>query len=144
MVAQALSSLLQRASIDDHDEVLTSANDVLAKSKSDLYAQHVKVVALSKLDRYEDSLRLFEEAGDSLKKRAPLEYAYALYKSGKVEEAIDVITQLGGGRGANHLEAQAVRIPEAGWIEGLELIEAELPCREVPSGRRPLPRPAPG
>lgn len=118
MVAQALSSLLQRASIDDHDEVLTSANDVLAKSKSDLHAQHVKVVALSKLDRYEDSLRVFDGAGDGLKKRAPLEYAYALYKGGKVEEAIDVITRLGGGRGANHLEAQAVRFPEERWTEG--------------------------
>jgi len=112
MVAQALSSLLQRASIDDHNEVLSSADDILAKSKSDLHAQHVKVVALSKLDRYEDSLRVFEEAGDALKKRAPLEYAYALYKSGKVEEAIDVITRLGGGRGASHLEAQAVRSHE--------------------------------
>lgn len=108
MVAQSLSSLLQRATIDDHNELLASSNAVLAKSKSDPQAQHAKIVALVKLDRYEDSLRVFEEGGDALKKRASLEYAYTLYKCGKSEEAIDVIARLGGGRGASHLEAQAV------------------------------------
>ena len=108
MVAQSLSSLLQRATIDDHNELLASSNAVLAKSKSDPQTQHAKVVALVKLDRYEDSLRVFEEGGDALKKRASLEYAYTLYKCGKSEEAIDVIARLGGGRGSSHLEAQAV------------------------------------
>lgn len=108
MVA-SLSSLLQRASIDDHDQLLESANAVLAKSKSDSQAQHVKVVALLKLDRYQDTLRAFEEGGDALKQRASLEYAYALYKCGQLDEAIDVVSRLGGGRGASHLEAQAVR-----------------------------------
>lgn len=108
MPAQSLSSLLQRASIDDHDEVLKSANNALAKSKSDLHALHVKVVALSKLDRYEDSLRVFEAAGDALKKRAALEYAYALYKCGNLEQAADVVSRFGTGRGADHLEAQVV------------------------------------
>lgn len=108
MPAQSLSTLLQRATIDDHEEVLASANAALAKSKSDLHAQHVKVVALSKLDRYEDSLRVFEEAGDNLKKTAALEYGYALYKCGRLDEAIDIVTRFASGRGANHLEAQAV------------------------------------
>lgn len=108
MVTQSLSSLLQRASIDDHEEVLSSANAVLAKSKSDTHAQHVKVVALLKLDRYEDALRVFEEGGDVLKKQASLEYAYVLYKCGRSDDAIDVVTRLGRGRGASHLEAQAV------------------------------------
>lgn len=108
MVAQSLSSLLQRASIDDHEEVLSSANAVLAKSKSDTHAQHAKVVALLKLDRYEDTLRVFEEGGDTLKKQASLEYAYVLYKCGQLNDAIDVVARLGGGRGASHLEAQAV------------------------------------
>ncbi|KAI9931274.1 hypothetical protein ASPWEDRAFT_229844 [Aspergillus wentii DTO 134E9] len=107
MTAQSLSSLLQRASIDDHDEVLKSCNAALAKSKSDLQAQHVKVVALLKLDRYEDSLRVFEDADDALKKRAALEYAYTLYKCGRLDESIDVVSGLSGGRGAGHLEAQA-------------------------------------
>jgi hypothetical protein len=108
MATQSLSSLLQRASIDDHEEMLSSANAALAKSKSDINAQHVKVVALLKLDRYEDCLRVFEESGDALKKKAALEYAYALYKHGQPDEAINVVSLLARGRGANHLEAQAV------------------------------------
>lgn len=111
MSTQTLNSLLQRATIDDHEEVLASANAALAKSKSDLRAQHVKVVALSKLDRYEDSLRVFEEGGDALKKTAALEHAYALYKCGRLDEAIDIVSRFASGRGANHLEAQAVCSP---------------------------------
>ncbi|KAF4269024.1 hypothetical protein CNMCM8812_001656 [Aspergillus fumigatus] len=107
MATQSLSSLLQRASIDDHEEMLSSANAALAKSKSDINAQLVKVVALLKLDRYEDCLRVFEESGDALKKKAALEYAYALYKHGQPDEAINVVSRLARGRGAKHLEAQA-------------------------------------
>lgn len=108
MATQSLTSLLQRASIDDHDELLRSANAELSRSKSDLHAQHVKVVALLKLDRYEDCLRVFEENGEALKKKAALEYAYALYKLNRSDEAISVVSGLTSGRGANHLEAQAV------------------------------------
>ncbi|OJZ87643.1 hypothetical protein ASPFODRAFT_131573 [Aspergillus luchuensis CBS 106.47] len=107
MAAQSLSSLLQRASIDDHEEVLQSCNAALAKSKSDLHAQHIKAVALLKLDRYADCLRVFEEAGDGLKNRAALEYAYALYKCGQLDPAIEVVSRVAGERGALHLEAQA-------------------------------------
>lgn len=108
---QSLSSLLQRASIDDHEEVLKLSNAALRASRTDLQARHVKVVALLKLDRYEDSLRVLEEGGDALKTRAPLEYAYALYKCGKLNEAVDVATKSEAGRGAKHVEAQAVRVP---------------------------------
>ncbi|KAL5046792.1 hypothetical protein BDW71DRAFT_59404 [Aspergillus fruticulosus] len=107
MSTQSLSSLLSRASIDDHEEVLRSCDAVLTKSRSDTQAQHVKVVALLKLDRYEDCLRVFEEGGDILKKKAALEYGYALYKTGHPEAAIDVVSSLAGDRGARHLEAQA-------------------------------------
>ncbi|KAJ5669440.1 hypothetical protein N7462_010510 [Penicillium macrosclerotiorum] len=106
MVAQSLSSLLQRASIDDHEEVLQSCNEALAKSKTDQNAQHIKIIALLKLDRYEDALRVFMSGGEALKKRAGLEYAYALYKCGKLEEALEAVTQSGASRGAGHLEAQ--------------------------------------
>jgi signal recognition particle subunit SRP72 len=111
MVAQSLASLLQRASIDDHEEVLQSCNAVLAKSKSDLQAQHMKVVALLKLDRYDEALRTFEAGGDALKKSAGLEYAYASYKCGKLEQATEAVTRTASGRGADHLEAQVVRCP---------------------------------
>lgn len=104
---QSLAALLQRATIDDHEEVVKSCNAALKKSKNDIHAQHVKAVALLKLDRFEDCLRVIEEGGDALKKRASLEYAYALYKTGKLSEALDVAARLCTGRGAKHLEAQA-------------------------------------
>ncbi|KAJ9211482.1 hypothetical protein DTO166G4_6903 [Paecilomyces variotii] len=106
-VVQSISSLLQRATIEDHEEVLKTCNAALKKSKNDTQAQHVKVVALLNLDRYDDALRVIEEGGDALKKRAALEYAYALYKSGKLSEAVDVAARSGAGRGAKHVEAQA-------------------------------------
>ncbi|KAJ5126014.1 hypothetical protein N7526_008191 [Penicillium atrosanguineum] len=106
MVAQSLSSLLQRASIDDHEEVIQSCNETLAKSKTDIHAQHIKVIALLKLDRYEDALRVLEAGGDALKQRAGLEHAYALYKCAKLEEALDAVTRADPSRGASHLEAQ--------------------------------------
>lgn len=147
MVAQSLSSLLQRASIDDHEEVLQSCNEGLAKSKSDLHAQHIKVIALLKLDRYEDALRVLEAGGDALKKRAGLEYAYALYKCAKLEEALEAVTRSGAGRGASHLEAQVV------WVQSKRILRLtcadnclriELPCRTIPSCRRPLRAAVPG
>ncbi|KKK17888.1 signal recognition particle protein [Aspergillus rambellii] len=92
MATQSLSSLLQRATIDDHEEVLRSSDAVLAKSKTNAHAQHVKVVALLKLDRYEDCLRVFEECGDRLKQKAALEYGYALYKCGQPDAAIGVVS----------------------------------------------------
>jgi signal recognition particle subunit SRP72 len=111
MSTQSLSWLLSRASIDDHEQVLQSCDAALAKSKSDLQAQHVKVVALLKLDRYDDCLRVFEDGGDNLKRQAALEYGYALYKSGNPDAAIEVVSGLADERGARHLEAQAVCHP---------------------------------
>ncbi|KAJ5927301.1 hypothetical protein N7516_009074 [Penicillium verrucosum] len=122
MVAQSLASLLQRASIDDHEEVLQSCNAVLAKSKSDLQAQHMKVVALLKLDRYEEALKTFQAGGDALKQMASLEYAYASYKCGKLEEATEALTQTASGRGASHLEAQ-VRYRAENFRRAAELYE---------------------
>ncbi|KAJ5388195.1 hypothetical protein N7509_010736 [Penicillium cosmopolitanum] len=106
MVAQSLSSLLQRASIDDHEEVLQACTNSLSKNKSDLNAHHIKIIALLKLDRYEDALRVFETGGDDLKRRASFEYAYALYKIGKLNESMTVLSQSERSRGVNHLDAQ--------------------------------------
>jgi signal recognition particle subunit SRP72 len=105
---QSLNLLLRQSSIDDHDQILKSCNVVLQKSKNDLHAQHVKAVALLKLDRYEDSLRVLEAGGESLKQRASLPYAYALYKCGRPKEAADVIERLDSGRGSKHIQAQVV------------------------------------
>lgn len=109
--SKSLSALLQRATIDDDEEVLQACNTVLSKSKGDLEAQHVKVVALLKLDRFEDALRVIEEGGDALKTRASLELAYTLYKVGRLDEAVEVASKTSAGRGAKHVKAQAVRLP---------------------------------
>ena len=103
----ALSTLLQRTTIDDHEEVLKACNAQLKQSKNDLQVQHVKAVALLQLSRFDDAVRLFDDAGDRLKSQAQLEYAYALYKAGQLEKADDVAEKLQS-RGAKHLQAQLV------------------------------------
>lgn len=108
---KTLSALLQRTSIDDHEEVLKACNASLKFSKGDLESQHAKFVALLKLDRYDDALRVLEEGGDRLKSRVPTERAYALYKAGDFEEAKNLAKQISGDRGARHVEAQAVCAP---------------------------------
>lgn len=108
--AKTLSALLQRTSIDDHEEVLKVCNAALKQSKGDLELQHIKFVALLKLDRYDDALRVLDESGDRLKQRVPTERAYALYKVGDFEEAKDVAKSVSEQRGARHVEAQAVCI----------------------------------
>ena len=109
--ARTLSALLQQTSIDDHEEVLKACNASLKHSKGDLELQHVKFVALLKLDRYDDALRVLEEGGDRLKSKVPTERAYALYKTGNYEEAKRCAKQTSEGRGARHVEAQAVCVP---------------------------------
>ncbi|EON64465.1 hypothetical protein W97_03697 [Coniosporium apollinis CBS 100218] len=106
-MASTLSSLLSRTTLTDHDEILSAANAVLKRSKGDADAQHVKAVALLKLDRFDDALRVFEAGGDALKERARLGYAYTLYKSGRPEEAAEVADHDGAERGLRHLLAQA-------------------------------------
>ena len=105
--AQSITALLQKSSLDDHEEILKACNAALKKSKSDVLAQHVRVVALLKLDRYDEALRLFESS-ESLQAKAPLEYAYSLYKGGNPGKSAEVASTLKDGRGARHLEAQAV------------------------------------
>lgn len=106
-VAGSLSSLLGRSTIDDHEEILRAADVALGKSGSDLEARHVKIVALLKLDRFEDALKVLESGGDKLKEKARLEWAYALYKAGNPGKAAEVAKQ-GDERGIRHVEAQAV------------------------------------
>lgn len=102
-----LSSLLANTSLNNHEEVLKSANEALKKTQADVHSQHVRAVALLKLDRYDDALKAFEDGGQSLQQHGQLEYAYALYKCGNLEQAAKV-----AGTGANssalkHVEAQA-------------------------------------
>jgi signal recognition particle subunit SRP72 len=105
-MASTLASLLKKTEIEDHDEVLSSAEAALKQSKGDLEAQHVKAVALLNLDRYPEAVQAIEAGGEKLKQKASLEYAYALYKSGKPAEAAEIAAK-GSQRGYNHVEAQA-------------------------------------
>lgn len=102
-----LGALLKRATIDDHEAVLKACNVTLKQSKGDLNAQHAKVVALLKTDRFDDALRTLDAGGDGLHERTRYERAYALYKIGELEEAISLVQSIDEGRGMKHLEAQA-------------------------------------
>ncbi|KAK5114805.1 hypothetical protein LTR85_010118 [Meristemomyces frigidus] len=101
-----LTSLLKQTEIEDHAEVLKAADSTLKQSKGDRDAQHARVVALLKLDRFDDAIQSFAAGGEKLKEKARLEYAYALYKSGKPSEAAEIARQ-GVERGHRHVEAQA-------------------------------------
>lgn len=103
----SLSALLQKTTLDDHAEVLKLCNAALKKSKGNVEAQQVKAVALLKLDRYDEALHHFEESGEELKEKTPLEYAYTLYKTGDLDNAAKIASSVGESRGAKHVEAQA-------------------------------------
>ena len=107
-ILKNLSALLKQGSIDDHEEVLNACNAALKTSKNNAELLHVKLVALLKLDRYNDALRILEEGGNKLKETVKVERAYALYKIGKLEEAKAIAQEVTEGRGARHIEAQAV------------------------------------
>lgn len=110
----SLAVLLQNVSIDEDDEqILKHANNVLKKTKSDQSALRAKLVALIKLDRYNDALRLLE--GDDSKnviENTELEHAYCLYKVGRINEASELAHKGTAGekrkRGLQHVEAQSV------------------------------------
>lgn len=102
----SLATLLKQADIEDHEEILKAADTALKQSKGDVETQHVRAVALLKLDRYEDGVKAIEAGGEKLEERARLEYAYGLYKSGKPSEAAELVNQASG-RGEKHVEAQS-------------------------------------
>ncbi|KAG9652709.1 signal recognition particle protein, partial [Aureobasidium melanogenum] len=108
-MAATLASLLGQASITDHEQVLSTCETTLAKSKNDLQALQVKIVALLNLDRFQDAIATVEAGGEDIKQRARLEYAYALYKNGQPAKAAEVARQDSNesDRGLRHVEAQA-------------------------------------
>jgi signal recognition particle subunit SRP72 len=132
-----LTSLLQNTTLEDHDEYLKASNAVLKTSKLDTKALHTRVVALLKLDRFDDALRALSDGGDKLAQECVLERAYALYKTGKLEDAERVCREGGNhGRGLQHVAAQtayrAERFEDAGRIyEGLMRGGAEIEGEEM-------------
>jgi signal recognition particle subunit SRP72 len=108
---KSLSALLAQTTLEDHDEVLKAANAAIRKSKTDLDAQHAKAVALLKLDRYEDAVKVFEDV-PTLQETARFEYAYALYRSGNAAKAVEAVGTDDGSRRMKHVLAQAVCLPD--------------------------------
>ncbi|KAG5922194.1 hypothetical protein E4U42_005550 [Claviceps africana] len=105
--AIALAALLRAASVDDHSEILKAANATLNINETDELAQHTRVVALLKLDRFDDASRAISGGGFKLQSSCALEKAYALYKLGKLDEAVAAIDSTGlDNRGLNHMAAQ--------------------------------------
>lgn len=103
----ALSALLRAADIDDHEQILDAANAALKADKNDHVAQHTKVVALLKLDRFDDALRVIRGGGIKIEATCILEQAYALYKTGKLAEASDLLESRGlEKRSLQHVAAQ--------------------------------------
>ncbi|TVY31578.1 Signal recognition particle subunit, partial [Lachnellula subtilissima] len=118
-----LSSLLKSSAISDHSDVLKAANGVLKASKNNPDALHTRVVALLKLDRFSDALRALDDGGDKLAERCTFEKAYALYKTGELEEAFK-LAQRGDGRGLKHVAAQVAYRAEK--FEDAAMIYKEL------------------
>jgi signal recognition particle subunit SRP72 len=132
-----LSSLLSSSSIIDHEEVLKAANEVLKISKINQDALHTRVVALLKLDRFDDALRALDDGGYNLAQRCMLEKAYALYKIGQLEEAAKIAdgSNVSGSRGLRHVAAQlayrAERFEDAARIyKGLSVQNAAIEGEE--------------
>lgn len=102
-----LSSLLSSSTIDDHEERLKQANDDLKRDKTNRDALYNRLVALIKLDRFDDALRALNDGGDKLGTQCALEKSYALYKTGQLEEAAKVVRETNeDSRGLKHVAAQ--------------------------------------
>ncbi|CAK7204118.1 Signal recognition particle subunit SRP72 [Sporothrix eucalyptigena] len=107
----ALNSLLRGTSIDDHEEALKLANAAISTGKAgsssvdQLTALHTKVVALLKLDRFDDALRTISAGGDAVAARCVIERAYALYKTGDLDAAAE-LSNSNDSRALKHVAAQ--------------------------------------
>ena len=105
--AAAVSALLRSASIQDHEELLKTANAAIKGNKTDVTSQHTRVVALLHLDRFDDALRAIDDGGVKLEATCTLEKAYALYKSGRLDDAAAFIKSVGlKERSFSHVAAQ--------------------------------------
>ncbi|KAG0647482.1 Signal recognition particle subunit SRP72 [Hyphodiscus hymeniophilus] len=124
-----LTSLLRGATIEDHEEVLKAANAVLKTSKNNPDGLHTRVVALLKLDRFDDALRALDDGGDKLADRCMLEKAYALYKTGQLAEA-ERLARGSDERGLQHVAAQVAYRAEK--FEDAAKVYEELTAQAAP------------
>lgn len=102
-----LTNLLSKTTLIDHHEALAAATAVLSSKPQDPIAQRTRIVALLKLDRFNDALRALDQGGDKLAAECVLERAYALYKTGQTSEAnLPVGRDAHEVRGLKHVAAQ--------------------------------------
>jgi len=106
----SLARLLRAATIEDHEEILNAANIALKDSPDDASVHRARVVALLKLDRFDDVLRVLDGTSEKMRAACVAERGYALYKGGKLEEARACLpSQLAGAEESlamSHLVAQ--------------------------------------
>lgn len=113
----SLAALLKNLSFDDEDDeqILNHANNVLKKYKTDASALRTKLIALIKLERYDEAIKLLDsnDVKDKID-NLELERAYCLYKVGRIADAAEVAKKGASGvkqkRGLQHVEAQSVHI----------------------------------
>ncbi|KKF96127.1 Signal recognition particle subunit SRP72 [Ceratocystis platani] len=91
-MAPSLAAALKAATLNDHEAILDAANASLKTSKNDTFANHTRIVALLKLDRFEDVLRTVSGLGENIKSQFSLETAYAMYKLGQLDDAAQVLS----------------------------------------------------
>ncbi|POS86858.1 hypothetical protein EPUL_002478 [Erysiphe pulchra] len=103
--AARLTALLAKISMVDNEEALDVASKALKASKENGDALHTLVVALIKLERFEDALQALNDGGEKTLALCTLEKAYALYKMGKLTEA-ELLLNEANKRGLKHLAAQ--------------------------------------
>ncbi|RKF63295.1 Signal recognition particle subunit SRP72 [Erysiphe neolycopersici] len=103
--AARLTALLGKISVVDNEEALDVASKALKASKENSDALHTKVVALIKLERFEDALQALNNGRQNTLALCTLEKAYALYKMGKLTEA-ELLLSEANKRALKHLAAQ--------------------------------------
>ncbi|PSR81513.1 hypothetical protein BD289DRAFT_413009 [Coniella lustricola] len=136
-MASKLTTLLARSSIEDHSEALAAADAALAADSKSLPAQHTKVIAMLRLERYDDALRIIAAGGDALESQCVLGKSYALYKTGALQDASELLSKYVSSsdnpddRALRHIAAQVAYRVER-FDEALSLYESLL---EDESGR---------
>ncbi|KAJ3315723.1 Signal recognition particle core component [Blyttiomyces sp. JEL0837] len=79
---------------DDHASVLTACDKILKHSKNDLDALNIKVIALIKLDRFEDAVHVLDKAPSALQEELAYEKAYCLHRLQRNEECLKLIAHI--------------------------------------------------
>jgi signal recognition particle subunit SRP72 len=106
-LSDLLGQLNIHSSEESHEKVLELAKQVLDLSPADNSARHSKLVALIKLDRFQEALK-FLKSDASLPGIFPLEHCYVLYKLDRLDELVTVTGTLSEvHRGIAHALAQA-------------------------------------